>query len=82
MPDAAMEGRLRWRMMRRGLLELDLVFERFIERDFDKLDDGQRADLDRLLDYEDTDLWAVLSGREECADPSLRDLVIRLRAVG
>jgi succinate dehydrogenase flavin-adding protein (antitoxin of CptAB toxin-antitoxin module) len=82
MPDQAMEGRLRWRMMRRGLLELDLVFERFLAREFDALDDTQRADLDRLLDYEDTDLWAVLSGREECADASLRDLVQRLRAVG
>jgi succinate dehydrogenase flavin-adding protein (antitoxin of CptAB toxin-antitoxin module) len=81
MPDRAMEGRLRWRMMRRGLLELDLVFERFLERDFATLDDGQRADLDRLLDYEDTDLWAVVSGREKCADPSLALLVQRLRAV-
>ncbi len=77
-----MDGRLRWRMMRRGLLELDLVFERFLARDFEALDDVQRADLDRLLDFEDTDLWAVLSGREECADPSLRDLVHRLRAIG
>jgi succinate dehydrogenase flavin-adding protein (antitoxin of CptAB toxin-antitoxin module) len=81
MPDRAMEGRLRWRMMRRGLLELDLVFERFLVRDFAALSDAQRADLDRLLDYEDTDLWAVLSGRQECADPSLQDLVQRLRAL-
>jgi succinate dehydrogenase flavin-adding protein (antitoxin of CptAB toxin-antitoxin module) len=80
MPDRATEGRLRWRMMRRGLLELDLVFERFLERDFANLDDGQRADLERLLDYEDTDLWAMVSGRKQCADASLGFLVQRLRA--
>jgi antitoxin CptB len=73
-------GKLRWRMMRRGLLELDLVFERFLSKHFDALDDAQLAALDRLLDWEDTDLWEVVSGRRECDDMQFKELVDLLRA--
>jgi succinate dehydrogenase flavin-adding protein (antitoxin of CptAB toxin-antitoxin module) len=72
-------GRLRWRMMRRGLLELDLVFQRFLDTRFAALTGPQYAALTRLVDYEDTDLWALLSGRSECADAQLVELVDMLR---
>jgi antitoxin CptB len=72
-------GRLRWHC-RRGLLELDLVFTRFLERHFDSLDgDGLKA-LQELLAYEDTDLWPMISGRKECEKPHLRGLIELLRA--
>ena len=48
-------GRVRWQC-RRALLELDLVFARFLERHFDRLTDDQLADLDDLLLVEDHDL--------------------------
>jgi antitoxin CptB len=54
-------GRVRWQC-RRALLELDLVFTRFLERHFDRLTDGQLADLDDLLLVEDHDLWAMING--------------------
>jgi len=79
--DAAPDrGKLRWRMMRRGLLELDLMFERFLSTHFDALDDTQLAALDRLLDWDDTDLWEVVSGRKECEETQFKALVELLRA--
>jgi len=74
-------GRLRWRCMRRGLLELDVVLDRFLDRHFGDLDaEGLRA-LDKLLDYEDPDLWDIVSGRKECEDNRLKGLVDLLRAL-
>ena len=67
-------------MMRRGLLELDLTFQRFLDRRFDALDAAQLAALGRLLDYEDTDLWNLVIGRAQCGDAQLKELVDLLRA--
>ncbi len=78
-PGNALRGRLRWRCMRSGLLELDLVFDRFLARDFDKLSAKGLADLGQLLDFEDPQLWAILSGREECPREQLKGLVDMLR---
>ncbi len=73
-------GRLRWRMMRRGLLELDLVFDRFLAGRFASLAPDQLAALDRLLDCEDIELWAMISGREPCERPEFAELLELLRA--
>ena len=71
--------RLRWRC-RRGLLELELILKRFLERHLDSLDAGEREILGELLDYPDNDLldWAL--GRGEPPDPRYRPLMQRLRA--
>jgi antitoxin CptB len=74
------DGRLRWQCMRRGMLELDLVFARFLERHFDALDERQRLGLARLLEYEDVELWPLVCGRAECRDASLAGLLELLRA--
>ena len=71
-------GRLRWRC-RRGLLELDLVFSRFLESRFDKLTPVQREALDRLLDMPDNDLLDVVMGRAETSDPACAEIVGFLR---
>jgi succinate dehydrogenase flavin-adding protein (antitoxin of CptAB toxin-antitoxin module) len=71
--------RLRWRC-RRGLLENDLVLQRFLERHGDSLDGNDVAALYALLDLPDPQLWDIVSGRVECADPGLANMVSRLRA--
>jgi antitoxin CptB len=70
--------RLKWRS-RRGLLELDLVFERFWKRTGDRLDDAEAAALERLLRLPDNDLLDLVMGRAE-APEDLRDLVHKLRS--
>jgi len=71
--------RLRWRS-RRGLLELDLVFERFWKRTGDRLDDAEAAALERLLQLPDNDLLDLVMGRAQAADDELRGVVHKLRS--
>ena len=54
-------NRLRWRC-RRGMLELDAWLGGFLEANFHGLDAQERVVLSRLLDREDPDLFAWLSG--------------------
>lgn len=72
-------GRVRWQC-RRALLELDLVFTRFLERHFDRLTDDQLADLDDLLLVEDHDLWAMVNGSKPVTNDRWKELMDLLRA--
>ncbi|MBK9021041.1 MAG: succinate dehydrogenase assembly factor 2 [Sulfuritalea sp.] len=73
-------NRLKWHC-RRALLELDLVFDRFWERYEDSLDEQGEAALESLLELEDHDLWALVSGRDVTDDPQLTAMIERLRKV-
>lgn len=70
--------KLRWHS-RRALLELDLVLQRFWQRQPDILGEGQAAQLERLLAMEDHDLWDLLSGRCAHDDSCVQDMVALLR---
>jgi antitoxin CptB len=68
------DKRLKWRC-RRGLLELDIVLQRFLERHpVDPL-------FAELLELPDNDLWDIIIGRSERFDARLKGAVERLRAV-
>ncbi|EPZ15947.1 hypothetical protein M622_01890 [Thauera terpenica 58Eu] len=71
-------GRIRWQC-RRALLELDLVFTRFLERDFDRLTDDQLADLDDLLRCDDYDIWALVNGSKACEVDRWQEMIGLLR---
>jgi len=77
--DPAEAGRLRWRS-RRGLLELDLVFERFLADRFDALDARQLEAYRRLLAWPDNDLLDAVNGLTVPDDPELAELIGMLRA--
>ncbi len=78
-PDAAEMRRLQWRC-RRGLLENDLVLTKFLEKHAAELDLGRLELLNRLLAYDDGDLWDVISGRADSSDPQLAEMIGWLRA--
>ena len=59
--------RVRWHC-RRGLLELDIVLNRFLDRHFETLALQKRAALNRLLDYPDNELWDLVSGKKQPPD--------------
>ncbi len=75
---------LRWRA-RRGLLENDLIIERFFERYEQQLSDADINGLTRLLDLSDNDLMDLLLVRTEPAaelnDPDTLRVLALLRAV-
>lgn len=71
--------KLRWRCIRRALLELDVVLTRFLDEEFPKLDEAGKEAFVELADLEDWDLWHMISGQEVCEDPKLAPLVAMLR---
>ena len=77
--ERARRDRLQWKC-RRGLLELDLVLAQFLERQVAAMSAAELAAFDELLDYPDTELWDVVSGRSDRFDPRLDAVVSRLRA--
>ena len=77
MPPAEM-NKLRWRC-RRGLLENDVVLERFLSAHAATLEGERLAAFEALLDYSDGELWDLVSGRAECRDPALGEVVQMLR---
>ena len=80
--DATAElNRLRWRCTRRALLEMDILLGTFLEKEFQKLTPEQAAAFTVLADMEDHDLWPLITGKKECADPVQEEVVSMLRNV-
>ena len=67
--------RLYWKC-RRGLLELDIVLQRFIP----SLKDEDMQPLVDLLDLPDNDLLDIIMGRSDRYDRRFEETVARLRA--
>ncbi|MGI4815221.1 MAG: succinate dehydrogenase assembly factor 2 [Janthinobacterium lividum] len=82
--DPVRRSRLKWRA-RRGLLENDLIFERFFDRYESELTDSEVAALTELLDLSDNDLMDLLLARSEPENdldtPEIKQLLVRLRSV-
>ena len=68
--------RIRWRC-RRGLLELDLILSRFLDRHLRALDAAQIAALDSLLNMPDNDLLDLVMGKTQSPGPDVA-LLLRL----
>jgi len=68
------EKRLKWKC-RRGLLELDLVLTRYLEKT------PYDAELVEFLDLQDNELWDIVSGRSDRFEERFGGIVARLRAV-
>ena len=73
--DSIEQNRLKWKC-RRGLLELDIVFERMLPT----LKDEDLESFAALLELPDNDLWDIIAGRSDAYDPRLNAIVARLRA--
>ena len=74
MMDRVARERLKWKC-RRGLLELDLVLERYLRSN------PEDAELSELLELQDNDLWDIVSGRSNRFDARHGGIVARLRAI-
>jgi len=72
--------RIRWRC-RRGMRELDQLFERWLLHAYPSATDAERGVFLRLLDCEDDRLWRWFMGYEACPDAELSALIARIRAL-
>jgi antitoxin CptB len=66
--------RIRWQC-RRGLLEMDLILQRFLAEDFDSLSPEERSLFKEFLGEVDTVLLPWVMGQEEA--PKRYDALIR-----
>ena len=71
-------GKLRWHC-RRGLLELDLILEKFVARHLENLDAGQIAVLQELLALPDNDLFDIVMERMAVPDARYDAMLKMLR---
>ena len=72
-------NRLFW-ASRRGMLELDIILQAFLENAYDQLTSEEQALYQDLLGCEDQDLFAWLMGREEPEDEATATIIAIIRA--
>ena len=72
--------RLAWQC-RRGMRELDLLLQQFLDRSYATLAVNEQMDFVRLLEYPDQLLYEYLLGRMVPSDQALAALVVRIRKV-
>ena len=78
MAEQASLSKLRWRC-RRGMKELDLLLERFLERGYADLSEAEKGDFEALLARQDDELWDWFYQGREPDDATLGKLVRRIR---
>jgi len=77
--DDSMQRRLAWRC-RRGMLELDIVLQKFVTEQFFSLTNEELIELDQLLDLPDNDFWALLSHPNQVDENmALQSLLSKIR---
>ena len=66
--------RARWRC-RRGLLELDIILQRFMDQYYAQLDEQGLEQFERLLALPDNDLWDLITARQVTADDNWQQVL-------
>jgi len=69
---------LRWQC-RRGMLELDLLLNGFLETQYSQLDVSQREDFVTLLSYPDQTLYELLMDKMASSNPAIAKIVQNIR---
>jgi succinate dehydrogenase flavin-adding protein (antitoxin of CptAB toxin-antitoxin module) len=71
-------NRLRWHC-RRGMLENDLVLERFMDLHGERLEGDRLEAFKRLLALSDGELWDLVCGRAATTDPAEAEITSLLQ---
>lgn len=72
------KAKINWHC-RRGMLELDLMLNRFMTQYFDQLDPVQVDQFEWLLEYSDPELYSCLTGQSSPDHQELANLVDTIR---
>jgi antitoxin CptB len=72
--------RLLFRCWHRGTREMDIILGRFADANIGSLSDSEIADLERLIELPDPDLYAALSGGQPLADEYANGIFVRIKA--
>lgn len=71
-------ARVRW-ACRRGMLELDVLFQPFVEAHYEGMSIKDKQTFIRLLECEDPELFAWFMGHEQCPDADLAAMIVKVR---
>ncbi|TDI82579.1 MAG: succinate dehydrogenase assembly factor 2 family protein [Betaproteobacteria bacterium] len=72
--------RVRWRC-RRGMLELDIILQRFVDKHYTQLNDTELQQFDTFLNLPDNDLWDMITAKKEIKDIKLQPMLQLLQIV-
>lgn len=78
MTSSATKAKIKWHC-RRGMLELDLMLDRFVTAHLDTLTEPQVQVFEQLLEYPDPDIYSWLLGNDAPIEQELIDLVSIIR---
>ena len=68
------KNRLLW-ASRRGMLELDLLLQPFVENHYDNLSDDDKAQFHLFLELEDQQLFQWLIHKDQASDSNMQRIV-------
>jgi antitoxin CptB len=71
-------ARVRWRC-RRGLMELEIILDRFLQAHYPTLSETEYAAFVELLTYQDADLWSLVAGEASEPEETKSRLIAMLR---
>ncbi len=63
---------------RRGLWELDAILIPFVEKNFDFLEEDEILDFQRLLAYEDIEIFDILVNKKSFDDATLKPIIKKI----
>ena len=63
---------------RRGLWELVAIFIPFVENNFDYLEEDEISDFQRLLEYEDIEIFDILVNKKSFEDVTLQPIIKKI----
>jgi len=69
--------RLRWQC-RRGMLELDIVLQRFLNNSYQHLNDREKHTFSKLLEEADVNLLAYFNQAKKCPDHELNQIIKKI----
>ena len=72
------KSRLQWRC-RRGIKEMDIIFQDFINHSYDQLTDDKKKAFSRLLDEQDLDILNWIMGKDKPYDNELVNIINIIR---
>ena len=75
---AAEQRRLAWRC-RRGMLELDIVLQRFVATQFNTLTLAELHAFDEILALPDNEFWALMNAPEANKNVAIGDVVNKIK---
>ena len=74
MPEIERINRLRWKC-RRGMLELDIMLQTFLDHGYMELSKIQQEHFDELLSYEDNPLFELLMNNTSPTNPEMKYVI-------